>query len=157
MAKLTHVDDKGKARMVDVGEKPVTRRRAIASGRVTMKPETAAAIKEGAIKKGDVLAAARLAGIQAAKRTAELIPLAHPLPLDHVAVDFEVKDESVEVRAEASVTARTGVEMEALAAVIGAALCIYDMAKAIDRGMAITDVRLEEKSGGRSGEWKRSC
>lgn len=155
MVKLTHIDDEGKARMVDVGEKEVTRRRAVAKARVAMKPETAAAIKDGAIKKGDVLAVARVAGIQAAKRTSELIPLTHPLPLDHVAVDFEVKENCVEIRAEASVTARTGVEMEALCAAAGAALCIYDMAKAIDRGMTITDIRLEEKSGGRSGEWKR--
>jgi cyclic pyranopterin phosphate synthase len=155
MAKLTHLDDRGAARMVDVGEKKVTRRRAEASGRVLMRPETAAAIRAGAVKKGDVLATARIAGIQAAKRAWEMIPLAHPLALDHVAVEFEVRDEMVLIRAEASVEAKTGVEMEALCAVAGAALCIYDMAKAIDRGMVIGEIRLEEKSGGRSGNWSR--
>jgi cyclic pyranopterin monophosphate synthase len=155
LAKLTHIDEKGRAAMVDVGEKGVTRRRAEASGRVVMKAETAAAIRAGAVKKGDVLAAARIAGIMAAKRAWELIPLAHPLPLDHVAVEFAIEDEAVVIRAEAAVTGKTGVEMEALTAVVGAALCIYDMAKAIDRGMAITEVRLEHKSGGRSGDWRR--
>jgi cyclic pyranopterin monophosphate synthase len=155
VAKLTHIDEAGRARMVDVGEKAVTRRRATASGRVQMKPATAAAIKAGSVKKGDVLAVARVAGIQAAKRAWELIPLAHPLPLSHVAVDFEVLEDAVVVRAEAAVEAKTGVEMEALTAVAGAALCIYDMAKAIDRGMVITAIRLEHKSGGRSGRWDR--
>jgi cyclic pyranopterin phosphate synthase len=155
MAKLTHIDDKGAARMVDVGEKEVTRRRAAATGRVKMRPETAAAIRDGAIKKGDVLAAARIAGIQAAKNAPQLVPLAHPVPLDFVGVDFEVGEDMVVITAEASVQARTGVEMEALCAVAGAALCIYDMAKAVDRGMVITGIQLEHKSGGRSGEWKR--
>ncbi|HUT52804.1 MAG TPA: cyclic pyranopterin monophosphate synthase MoaC [bacterium] len=155
MAKLTHIDKQGAARMVDVGGKKVTRRRAVASGRVLMKAETAAAIKAGLVKKGDVLAAARIAGILAAKKTAELVPLAHPLGLDHVAVEFEVKQDMVEIRAQASVRGRTGVEMEALCAVAGAALCIYDMAKAIDRGMVISDIRVDQKSGGRSGTWKR--
>jgi len=155
MSKLTHIDDFGNARMVDVGEKPITRRLAVASGRVRMAPATATAIREGAIKKGDVLAVARIAGIQAAKRASDLIPLSHPLPLDHVSVDFEVQADAVLIRASASVESRTGVEMEALTAVAGAALCIYDMAKAIDRGMEITEVRLEQKSGGRSGEWSR--
>ncbi len=156
MSKLTHLDESGSARMVDVGEKPITRRRAVASGRVTMQPETATAIREGAIKKGDVLAVARIAGIQAAKRASDLIPLSHPLPLDHVSVDFEIKDDAVRIRASAAVESRTGVEMEALAAVAGAALCVYDMAKAIDRGMQITEIRLEQKSGGRSGDWSRN-
>jgi len=155
MAKLTHIDDKGAARMVDVGEKEITRRRAAATGRVKMRPETAAAIRDGAIKKGDVLAAARIAGIQAAKNAPQLVPLAHPIPLDFVSVDFEVKEDMVVITAEASVEARTGVEMEVLCAVAGAALCIYDMAKAVDRGMVITDIQLEHKSGGRSGDWKR--
>ncbi len=155
MAKLTHTDSEGRARMVDVGDKDVTRRRAVASGVVKMKPETAKAIAEGAMKKGDVLAVARVAGIQAAKRAPDLIPLAHPLPLDVVRVDFEIGDDRVTIRAEAGVTGRTGVEMEALAAVAGAALCIYDMAKAVDREMEISGIRLEEKSGGRSGEYRR--
>lgn len=156
MAKLTHTDEGGRARMVDVGDKDVTGRRAVATGKVRMKPETAAAIREGSVEKGEVLAVARVAGIQAAKRAPELIPLAHPLALDHVSVDFEVMDDGVLIRAEASVRGRTGVEMEALCAVAGAALCIYDMAKAIDRGMELCDIRLEQKSGGRSGDWKRS-
>ena len=155
MAKLTHIDDQGRAKMVDVGEKPVTRRRAVAEGVVKMKPATAKAIRENSLKKGDALALARVAGIQAAKRAPELIPLAHPLPLDHVGVELTVGKDHVRIRAEAAVTARTGVEMEAMCAVAGAALCIYDMAKGIDRGMEIGEIRLVEKSGGRSGEWKR--
>ena len=155
MAKLTHLDEKGRAKMVDVGAKPVTRRRAVAAGTVRMKPETAAAIRAGAIEKGDVLAVARIAGIQAAKKAWELIPLCHPLPLDHVAVELEVGEDEVRIRAEASVEARTGVEMEALCAVAGAALCVYDMAKAIDREMTIGNIRLLEKSGGRSGSYKK--
>lgn len=156
MVKLTHADEGGRARMVDVGKKDVTGRRAVATGKVKMKPETAAAIREGSVEKGEVLSVARVAGIQAAKRAPELIPLAHPLALDHVSVDFEVVDDGVLIRAEASVEGKTGVEMEALCAVAGAALCIYDMAKAIDRGMELCDIRLEQKSGGRSGDWKRS-
>lgn len=154
--KLTHLDDQGRAKMVDVGEKPVTRRRAVAEGVVRMQPATAKAIKEGGLKKGDALALARVAGIQAAKRVPDLIPLAHPLPLDHVGVELTVGKNWVKIQAEATVTARTGVEMEAMAAVAGAALCIYDMAKGIDRGMEIGEIRLLEKSGGRSGEWRRS-
>lgn len=156
MAKLTHIDEQGRAKMVDVGEKAVTRRRAVAEGVVKMKPATAKAIRENTLKKGDALATARLAGIQAAKRTPDLIPLAHPLPLDHIAVELTVGKAEVRIRAEAAVTARTGVEMEAMCAVAGAALCIYDMAKAIDRGMEIGGIRLLEKSGGRSGEWRRN-
>ena len=155
MGKLTHLDSDGNARMVDVGDKDITRRRASASGKVSMSRETVEAIKAGTLKKGDVLAVARVAGIQTAKRTSDIIPLTHPLPLDHVSVDFEIGDDHVLVRAEASVTSRTGVEMEALSAVAGAALCIYDMAKAMDRGMVISDIRLEEKEGGRSGHWRR--
>jgi len=142
--------------MVDVGDKPATRRKAVASGKVVMAPRTAAAIKEGAIEKGDVLSVARVAGVQAAKRAWELIPLAHPIGLDHVRVDLEVVEDGVEIRAEASVEAKTGVEMEAICAVAGAALCVYDMAKAIDRAMTITEIKLLEKSGGRSGDWKRA-
>ncbi len=155
MSKLTHVTEDGAACMVDVGDKEVTSRFAAASGKVFMKPETAEAIRQGALKKGDVLAVARVAGIMAAKKTPELIPLAHPLPLSRVSVDLAVVEDGVEIRAEASVQARTGVEMEAMAAVAGAALTIYDMAKAVDRGMTIGRIRLEEKSGGRSGHWKR--
>jgi len=142
--------------MVDVGDKPATRRKAAASGKVVMAPRTAAAIKEGAIEKGDVLSVARVAGVQAAKRAWELIPLAHPIGLDHVRVDLEVVEDGVEIRAETSVEAKTGVEMEAICAVAGAALCVYDMAKAIDRAMTITEIKLLEKSGGRSGDWKRA-
>jgi len=154
--KLTHLDDQGRAKMVDVGEKPITRRRAVADGVVRMKPATAKVIRDGALEKGDALALARVAGIQAAKRVPDLIPLAHPLPLDHVGVELTVGRAEVRIRAEATVTARTGVEMEAMAAVAGAALCIYDMAKGIDREMEIGEIRLIEKSGGRSGEWKKS-
>jgi cyclic pyranopterin phosphate synthase len=156
MVKLTHLDEEGRARMVDVGAKKVTRRRAVATGLVRMKPATAAAIAGGTLHKGDALAVARVAGIQAAKRAADLIPLAHPLPLEHVAVEFEVRERAVLIRAEAAVEAKTGVEMEALAAVAGAALALYDMAKAVDRGMVISEIRLEHKSGGRSGTWTRT-
>jgi len=152
---LTHIDETGRVNMVDVGDKETTRRYAVATGRVSMAPETASAIREGALQKGEVLAAARLAGIQAAKKTCELVPLAHPLPLDHVEVGLEVEEDGVKIEARARVTARTGVEMEAMCAVAGAALCVYDMAKAMDRGMIIESVRLEEKGGGRSGTWKR--
>lgn len=153
---LTHVDERGQARMVDVGEKPVTRREAVARGWVVMKPETLALIQAGGLPKGDVLAAARIAGIMAAKRTAELIPLCHPLALDSVAVEC-LPDEAanaVEVTATVHVTARTGAEMEALTAVSAAALTIYDMCKAVDRSMHIESVRLLRKSGGRSGTWE---
>ncbi len=154
---LTHVDGSGRARMVDVGEKPVTRRIAVARGAVRMRPATAAKIAANAIAKGDVLATARIAGVMAAKRTGELIPLCHPLPLDFVDVrlDVDAKRGAVAIEAEAHVTARTGIEMEALAAVSVAALTIYDMCKAIDRGMTIEDVCLVRKSGGRSGDWVR--
>jgi cyclic pyranopterin monophosphate synthase len=153
---LTHFDESGASRMVDVGDKPVTSRMAVASGRMTMQPATLARIQQRGLAKGDVLEVARLAGIMAAKRTGELIPLCHPLALDAVSVGFAFPDDhTVAIHAEVRVTAKTGVEMEALTAVSCAALTIYDMCKAIDRGMVIADVRLEEKTGGRSGHFVR--
>jgi cyclic pyranopterin phosphate synthase len=140
---LSHVDETGAVRMVDVGGKPVSRRRARAKALVRMAPETAARL--GELPKGDALAAARLAGIMAAKRTSELIPLCHPLPLTHVAVELEVGDDSVEITASAETQAQTGVEMEALVAATVAALTVYDMAKGVDSGMEIGEVRLLEK------------
>jgi len=155
MSKLTHLDDKGEARMVDVGDKPATRRVAVAEGRITMQPETLALIAGGGHKKGDVLAVARVAGIMAAKRTSELVPLCHPIALDSVEVDLALDTAAGAVRCEA--TARThgptGVEMEALTAVQVALLTIYDMCKAVDRGMTLEGIRLLHKSGGKSGEW----
>ncbi len=156
MAKeLSHFDEQGASRMVDVGDKPITQRVARASGLLWMSAETLALIRDRKLAKGDVLEVARLAGIQGAKRTAELIPLCHPLPLDAVTVDFSYPDDS-SVRIEATVqcTGKTGVEMEALTAVSIAALTIYDMCKSAERGITIEQVRLEEKSGGRSGTWK---
>jgi cyclic pyranopterin monophosphate synthase len=143
--------------MVDVGEKAVTRRTAIARGAVAMKPETAKQIAEGSIAKGDVIATARIAGVMAAKRTGELIPLCHPLPVDFVDVRLQVDADAgrVEIEAEARIIAKTGVEMEALTAVAVAGLTIYDMCKAIDREMVLGEVRLVAKRGGRSGEWVR--
>jgi cyclic pyranopterin monophosphate synthase len=141
---LSHVDEAGGVRMVDVGSKPVSRRRATARATVRMAPETARRLRE--LPKGDALATAQLAGIMAAKRTAELIPLCHPLPLSHVEVSLEVGDESVEIVAVAETTAQTGVEMEALTAAAVAALTVYDMAKAIDKAMVVTDVLLVEKT-----------
>lgn len=154
---LTHIDDEGHAHMVDVSEKPTSARLARARAVVEMSPQTALAIGDAALAKGDVLSVARLAGIMAAKRTDELIPLCHGLPLDHVAVELEVKEASVIITTEAKTSSRTGVEMEALTAASVAALTVYDMAKAIDRGMRITQVELLEKRGGRSGHWKRSA
>jgi cyclic pyranopterin monophosphate synthase len=154
MAELTHLDEHGKARMVDVGGKAETRRVAVASGRISMSAEALAAIRDGAVPKGDVLAAARIAGIMAAKKTAELIPLCHPLALDAVTVDFAIEADGVRATASASLTGRTGVEMEALTATSVALLTIYDMAKALDKGMVIADLRLIEKRGGKSGDWK---
>jgi cyclic pyranopterin phosphate synthase len=154
MADLTHLDEKGNARMVDVGGKAETARVAIASGRISMNAEALAAIRDGAVPKGDVLAAARIAGIMAAKKTAELIPLCHPLALDAVAVDFTVDGGGVCATATASLTGRTGVEMEAMTACSIALLTIYDMAKALDKGMVIEAVRLIEKRGGKSGTWR---
>jgi cyclic pyranopterin phosphate synthase len=153
----THLDSAGHSRMVDVSGKEPTRRTARASGAIRMSPAALAAIAAGGLPKGDALAVARVAGIQAAKRTADLVPLCHPLPLDHVAVEIDA-DESLpglRVRSEIVVTARTGAEMEALAAVTGALLSIYDLAKSLDRGMTIGEVRLESKEGGRSGAWMR--
>ncbi len=151
---LTHLDDLGNARMVDVGAKTATARIAIASGRIRMSPQALAAIRDGDVPKGDVLAAARIAGIMAAKKTGELIPLCHPLALDAVAVDFAFEHDAVRATATASLTAKTGVEMEAMTATSIALLTIYDMAKAVDKGMVIEDVRLIEKRGGKSGTWK---
>jgi len=144
VSELSHVDESGGVRMVDVGGKPVSRRRAVARAEVTMAAETARALRE--LPKGDALATAQLAGIMAAKRTSELIPLCHPLPLSHVEVTLEVGDTSVEIVASAETTAQTGVEMEALTAATVAALTVYDMAKAIDKGMRIVDVTLVEKT-----------
>lgn len=154
MADLTHLDAAGKARMVDVGGKAETARVAIAAGRIRMNAAALAAIRDGEVPKGDVLAAARIAGIMAAKKTAELIPLCHPLALDAVTVDFAVEDDGLRATATASLTGRTGVEMEALTAVSVALLTVYDMAKAIDKGMVIEDIRLIEKRGGKSGLWR---
>lgn len=157
MASLTHLDDEGQARMVDVGAKAETEREAVAAGRVTMRPETLAALRRGDLPKGDVLGAARIAGIMAAKRTSELIPLCHSLLLSSVAVEFGFDEDAsaVEIRATVRCKGQTGVEMEALTAVSVAALTVYDMAKAIEHGMTIDDIRLLEKRGGKSGEWKR--
>ncbi len=152
---LTHLDEQGRARMVDVGDKPETVRRAVATACVRTRPEVVDAIREGRAAKGDVLAVARVAGIMAAKRTAELIPLCHPLRLDTVSVDLTLAKDRVELWAEARCTGPTGVEMEALTAASVAALAVYDMCKALDRRMTITDVRLQEKSGGRSGHFRR--
>jgi cyclic pyranopterin phosphate synthase len=154
MSTLTHLDDSGAARMVDVGGKAETPRRAVASGRITMSAEALAAIREGNAPKGDVLAAARIAGIMAAKRTGELIPLCHPLGLEAVTVDFTFEDDGVRATATASLTGKTGVEMEAMTAVSVALLTIYDMAKAVDKGMEICEVRLIAKTGGKSGDWR---
>ena len=154
MGALTHFDEAGNAVMVDVSAKDVTARVAVAEGRVVMAPATLAAIRDRAIAKGDVLAVARLAGIMAAKRTADLIPLCHPLPLSSVALALEPEgDDTVRITATVKVTGRTGVEMEALTAVSVAALTVYDMCKAIDRAMRIEGIRLAHKSGGRSGTY----
>jgi len=156
MAKLSHIDAKGNARMVDVSGKDVTSRTATAKGSVAMAPDTLRMILEGTVKKGDVLAAARLAGIMAAKRTAHIIPLCHPLPLSSVEVDLvcDTGRNAVDIAATCKVEGRTGVEMEALTAVAVAALTIYDMCKAVDRGMVISDLRLTHKSGGKSGTFE---
>jgi cyclic pyranopterin phosphate synthase len=170
MSKFSHFDESGASRMVDVGEKAVTRRTARASGRVVMQPATLQLIREGKAAKGDVLEVARLAGIMAAKRTSELIPLCHPLALEAVAIEFTFPDQDgramlpagqdgraiLGIEATVQVEAKTGVEMEALMAVSMAALTVYDMCKSVDRGMVIGPIRLEEKSGGKSGDWRRS-
>ena len=155
MSELSHFDARGQAAMVDVGDKPVSQRTAIARARVTMRRETAALIRSGGAKKGDVLGVARLAGIMAAKRTAELIPLCHPLPISAVSLELEATDEAVEIAATVRTTGRTGVEMEALTAASVAALTVYDMCKSVDRGMRIEAVRLTHKSGGKSGEFSQ--
>ena len=154
MSDLSHLDAQGRARMVDIGGKAETQRVAVALGTIRMSAATLAALRDGTAPKGDVLAVARIAGIMAAKRTAELIPLCHPLSLDSVAVEFAFVDGGIEARATASLTGRTGVEMEALTAVSVALLTVYDMAKAIDKAMVIGDVRLIEKRGGKSGDWR---
>ena len=156
MSKLTHLDEAGRARMVNVGDKADTVRVAVARGSVKMQPETLALIMEGNMKKGDVLTVAQLAGIMAAKRTSDLIPMCHPLMLSHVAVTSTPNPAASRIDIEASVrlTGKTGVEMEALTAVSVAALTIYDMAKAVDRSMIISEVRVVEKSGGKSGDWR---
>jgi cyclic pyranopterin phosphate synthase len=154
--KLTHIDAKGEARMVDVSAKATTDRRATARGKLLLSRETLDLIKSGRTPKGDVLAAARIAGIMAAKRTSDLIPLAHPLPLSHASVDLEYERDGIAIEATVGTTAPTGVEMEALTAVVVAGLTLYDMLKAIERGARLTDVRLVAKSGGRSGEYRAS-
>jgi cyclic pyranopterin phosphate synthase len=156
LSQLSHIDDEGKVKMVDTTEKSITARRAVASGRVIMSPQTVAAVKAHRTPKGDPLEAARLAGIMAAKRTAELIPLCHPLPLTHVDVRATVEAYGIYLEAEVTTNAQTGVEMEALTAVSVAALTIYDMCKALDKGMTITEVRLETKTGGKSGDYQRA-
>lgn len=158
MSRLTHFNTDGDAHMVDVGDKAETRRVAVAEGRIRMRPETLALVTEGGHKKGDVLAVARVAGIMAAKRTADLIPLCHPLPLSRVEIDLlpDENESTIRCRVTAETVARTGVEMEALTAVQITLLTVYDMCKAVDRGMTIEDVRLVEKRGGKSGTWRRA-
>lgn len=155
MSDLTHLTPDGAARMVDVGGKPVTERHAEASGRITMSSAAAAAIAQGTAQKGDVLAVARVAGIMAAKRTSELIPLCHPLPLNSVTIDLAPDASGVTVTARCACTGTTGVEMEAMTAVSVALLTIYDMAKAIDKAMTISAISLQRKTGGKSGDWTR--
>ncbi|HET8569515.1 MAG TPA: cyclic pyranopterin monophosphate synthase MoaC [Candidatus Limnocylindria bacterium] len=150
--KWTHVDEKGAARMVDVGAKGETERRAVARGKLTLSKATVALVRGGDTPKGDVLATARIAGIMGAKRTSELIPLCHPLPLTHAAVDLRVEDDGIVIEATVATTARTGVEMEALTAVAVAGLTLYDTVKAVEKGARLVDVRLVEKTGGRSGD-----
>ncbi len=153
MAELTHLDEQGHARLVDVGGKPQTARIAIAAGRITMSASALEAIRNGDVPKGDVLATARIAGIMAAKKTAELIPLCHPLGLDSVSIDFAWEEGAIRATATTSLTAKTGVEMEAMTATCIALLTIYDMVKTIDKAMVIEQVRLLEKRGGKSGDW----
>jgi cyclic pyranopterin phosphate synthase len=155
--RLTHVDEQGAARMVDVSGKDITVRTATASGRVLVSPEVVVLLRGPGVPKGDALAVARIAGIQGAKRTPDLVPLCHPLALHSVTVDVDVADDAVEITATVRTADRTGVEMEALTAVATAALTVVDMVKAVDKGASITDVRLEEKTGGRSGTWRRSA
>lgn len=151
---LTHIDGDGNARMVDVGSKAETKRIAVASGRISMNADALAAIRAGNAPKGDVLGTARIAGIMAAKRTAELVPMCHPLALDAVNLDFSFENTAIRVVAKASLIGKTGIEMEAITAASIALVTIYDMAKALDKGMIIGDIRLVEKVGGKSGHWK---
>ncbi|CAN5369130.1 cyclic pyranopterin monophosphate synthase MoaC [soil metagenome] len=157
MSELSHIDEQGRVTMVDTSAKESTARRAIASARVLMSAETIAAVRAHRTPKGDPLETARLAGIMAAKRTAELIPLCHPLPVTHIDVRAELQETGVYLEAEVTTMAQTGVEMEALTAVTVAALTVYDMCKAIDKAMTITDVRLELKTGGKSGDYRRQA
>jgi cyclic pyranopterin monophosphate synthase len=155
LARLTHVDERGQARMVDVSGKAVTAREASAAGRVLCSPEVVALLRGDGVPKGDALAVARLAGIQAAKRTPDLIPLAHPIAVHGVVVELQVRDDGVDITARVRTADRTGIEMEALTCVTVAALALVDMVKAVDRRTTITDVRVTAKSGGRSGDWTR--
>ncbi len=154
-SELTHFDDEGRARMVDVGAKEITHRRAVAGGRIDMAPETVELIRTNRVKKGDPLAVAQVAGIMAAKRASDLIPMCHPLMLTKVDLSLDLDAGGVEIRATVETRGQTGVEMEALTAVSVAALTIYDMVKAVDRGMTISGIRLIEKAGGKSGHWIR--
>lgn len=157
MSKLTHFNDQGAAHMVDIGEKSITHRIAIASGSISMQPKTLSLIQAGSHKKGDVLGIARIAGIMAAKQTSALIPLCHPLTLTHINIDLSIDDEtnSVYCECQTETDGKTGVEMEALTAVQVTLLTIYDMCKAVDRGMIMSDIKLLKKSGGKSGSWER--
>lgn len=155
MTKLSHLDEAGNAAMVDISAKAETLREAVAEGRISISAEALTAIRQGAAKKGDVLATARIAGIMAAKKTSELIPLCHPLALTKVAVDFAFENDAIRVTAMARLTGQTGVEMEAMTAASVALLTIYDMAKALDKAMVISDIRLLSKTGGKSGDWTR--
>ena len=157
MSELTHLDERGQAHMVDVSDKDETTRRATARGRVLLAPETVRILRDEGVPKGDALGVARIAGIMAAKKTSELIPLCHPLPITKVRVELEIMETCVEIEAEVRVTGKTGVEMEALTAVSVAALTLYDMVKAVDKGATITDIRLEAKSGGKSGAFRREA
>jgi cyclic pyranopterin phosphate synthase len=154
MSKLTHLDDAGAAHMVDVGAKATTSREAVAEGCISMSAEALTAIRDGTAKKGDVLAVARVAGIMAAKKTSDLIPLCHPIALSSATVDFDFEDKGIRVTATARTSGQTGVEMEALTAASVALLTLYDMAKALDKGMIMSGIRLLSKSGGRSGDWR---
>lgn len=154
MGTLTHLDADGAAHMVDVGDKAVTRREAVASGHILMSAEAIAAIRAGAMKKGDVIAVARVAGIMAAKRTSDLIPLCHPLPITRVSLDLDLGDDRLTATATVATDGKTGVEMEALTAVATALLTAYDMAKATDKTMVLQDIKVLEKRGGRSGDWR---
>jgi cyclic pyranopterin monophosphate synthase len=156
MSALTHLDETGAAAMVDISVKAATIREAVAKGRITMSAKALGAIRNATVKKGDVLAVARIAGIMAAKKTSDLIPLCHPLALSKVAIDFDFEDDAICVTALARLTGQTGVEMEAMTAASIALLTIYDMAKALDKAMILSDIRLVSKTGGKSGDWRAS-